>query len=62
MSPAPGGPTTDAPGGPVTTLRNGIGPTYRIQLTEDRGFAWTARLVPYLAHLGIHTVYLSPVA
>jgi (1->4)-alpha-D-glucan 1-alpha-D-glucosylmutase len=35
--------------------------TYRLQLHADFGFADAERLVPYLADLGISTVYLSPV-
>ncbi|MGH9087356.1 MAG: malto-oligosyltrehalose synthase [Acidimicrobiales bacterium] len=43
-------------------LRPGLGATYRVQLGPDRSFGDTARLVPYLAHLGIETIYCSPVA
>lgn len=34
--------------------------TYRVQLTADFGFAEAAELLPYLAHLGISHLYLSP--
>jgi (1->4)-alpha-D-glucan 1-alpha-D-glucosylmutase len=34
--------------------------TYRLQLTEEHGFKSAARLVPYLARLGISDAYLSP--
>src|SRR5258708_27063938 len=34
--------------------------TYRLQLTKDFGFAQAARLVPYLAALGISHLYASP--
>jgi malto-oligosyltrehalose synthase len=38
----------------------GLGSTYRIQV-QALGFERTRRLVPYLAALGIQTLYLSPV-
>src|SRR6478736_5860089 len=34
--------------------------TYRLQLTKDFGFAAAARLVPYLAALGVSHLYSSP--
>ena len=34
--------------------------TYRLQLTKDFGFAAAARLVPYLAALGVSHLYASP--
>lgn len=34
--------------------------TYRVQLTAEFGFAEAADLLPYLAHLGISHLYLSP--
>jgi malto-oligosyltrehalose synthase len=44
------------------SLRPGIGATYRLQLRPDFGFADAAETVPYLARLGIDTLYLSPIA
>lgn len=35
--------------------------TYRLQLHRDFGFADAARIVPYLARLGVSHLYLSPV-
>ncbi|HEX3773190.1 MAG TPA: alpha-amylase family glycosyl hydrolase, partial [Polyangiaceae bacterium] len=35
--------------------------TYRLQLREDFGFDAAARIVPYLARLGISELYLSPI-
>jgi (1->4)-alpha-D-glucan 1-alpha-D-glucosylmutase len=35
--------------------------SYRLQLTPELGFAAAARLIPYLARLGISHVYLSPI-
>jgi (1->4)-alpha-D-glucan 1-alpha-D-glucosylmutase len=40
----------------VTALRA----TYRLQLTEDFGFAAARELVPYLADLGVSHLYLPP--
>ena len=34
--------------------------TYRLQLTKDFGFVAAARLVPYLAALGVSHLYASP--
>ncbi len=44
------------------TLPRRLGATYRLQLRPGWGFEAAARTVPYLARLGIETVYLSPVA
>jgi len=44
------------------TRRPGLGATYRLQLRPGNGFAEAAGIVPYLARLGIETLYLSPVA
>ncbi len=44
------------------SVRPGIGATYRLQLRPGFGFAEAAATVPYLARLGIETVYLSPIA
>lgn len=44
------------------SLRPGLGATYRLQLRPDFGFTDAARIVPYLARLGIETLYLSPIA
>ena len=38
----------------------GLGSTYRVQV-QSLGFESTRRLVPYLAQLGVETLYLSPV-
>lgn len=35
--------------------------TYRLQLNQDFPFSAAAQLVPYLAELGISTLYLSPI-
>ncbi|GAB77799.1 maltooligosyl trehalose synthase [Austwickia chelonae] len=35
--------------------------TYRLQLHRDFGFADAARIVPYLARLGVSHLYLSPI-
>lgn len=37
------------------------GSTYRLQLTPEFGFAAAAELVPYLAELGVGSIYLSPI-
>lgn len=44
------------------SLPVGLGATYRLQLRPDWGFVQAAGVVPYLARLGIQTVYLSPIA
>ncbi|MDA8296341.1 MAG: malto-oligosyltrehalose synthase [Actinomycetota bacterium] len=44
------------------SLRRGIGATYRIQLGPRLGFFQAAAIVPYLAALGIETLYCSPIA
>ena len=44
------------------SLQPGLGATYRLQLRPGFGFAEAATALPYLARLGIETVYLSPVA
>jgi (1->4)-alpha-D-glucan 1-alpha-D-glucosylmutase len=44
------------------SLPRGLGATYRLQLRPGYGFHEAAGTVPYLARLGIETVYLSPVA
>jgi (1->4)-alpha-D-glucan 1-alpha-D-glucosylmutase len=43
-------------------LRPGLGATYRLQLHGAFGFADAAAAVPYLARLGVETLYLSPIA
>ena len=35
--------------------------TYRVQLNDRFGFADAARIVPYLAHLGVSHLYCSPI-
>jgi (1->4)-alpha-D-glucan 1-alpha-D-glucosylmutase len=44
------------------SLPRRLGATYRLQLTPETDLFSAARLVPYLARLGIETVYCSPVA
>ena len=44
------------------SLGRGIGATYRLQLGPRLGFFQAAAVVPYLASLGIETLYCSPVA
>lgn len=44
------------------SLRGGLGSTYRLQLRPGWGFAEAAGVVAYLAHLGVETVYCSPIA
>lgn len=44
------------------SLPRRLGATYRLQLRPGWGFDAAARTVPYLARLGVETVYLSPVA
>jgi len=42
-------------------VRPGLGATYRLQLRRELSFARAAALAPYLAALGVETLYCSPV-